>query len=449
MMAMATVTNGFYTPSSSTRLSVASHLAVYTKNGGMDSYEAQMAEAAQLLASESRTTAPPPSPVNGAAATTTATIPTPAAAAAAPSVDEIAAAMLASSRAAVTAAQPQPQTIVIREPSSSKEESSANGLAGIVYAGIAFVGLPLWLLLSSMLFSSTSQQPREMMQPTTVAASSAGVMSLPPNVASTLLSTPSASNTAGVVVLSQPITKAEVRNLFNLWNDALTTGDPTIVAKRYSKDGVLLPTLSDVPRNDFESIKDYFVHFLEKKPTGKILEGEIFVGNNWAQDAGIYEFTFADGSKVKARYSFVYVYENGQWMISHHHSSLMPEEVVRPKVITKDEVRGLFNLWNDALATGDPRQVAARYTADAVLLPTLSDKARYTSDGITDYFVHFLEKKPVGKILEGNIKIGPNWAQDAGECYNSPSELRLFFFLCCLQIFVFSLSSQLAQSIIN
>ncbi|KAK1742714.1 hypothetical protein QTG54_006311 [Skeletonema marinoi] len=101
-------------------------------------------------------------------------------------------------------------------------------------------------------------------------------------------------------------------------------------------------------------------------------------------------------------------------MISHHHSSLMPEEVVRPKAITKDEVRGLFNLWNDALATGDPQQVAARYTEDAVLLPTLSDKARYTSDGIADYFVHFLEKKPVGKILEGNVKIGPNWAQDAG-----------------------------------
>jgi len=167
-------------------------------------------------------------------------------------------------------------------------------------------------------------------------------------------------------------------------------------------------------RNDFESIKDYFVHFLEKKPDGKILEGEIFVGNNWAQDAGIYEFTFADGGKVKARYSFVYVYENGQWMISHHHSSLMPEEVVRPKAINKDEVRSLFNLWNDALATGNPRQVAARYTEDAVLLPTLSDKARYTTDGIADYFVHFLEKKPVGKILEGNIKIGPNWAQDAG-----------------------------------
>lgn len=408
VVAMATVAHGFST-SSSARRSVASQLAANTKNGGMDSYEAQLAEAAEVLASRSGATAPAPSTANGAAATTAST-------AAAPSVEDIAAAMLASSRSAVNASQPPPQTIVIREPSSSKEESS-NGLTSIVSVGIAFVGLPLWLLLSSMFFSTNKQQPSVMTQPaatTGVAAPNAGVMSLPSNVASSL-SAPSAANTAGVVVLSQPITKAEVRNLFNLWNDALATGDPATVAKRYSKEGVLLPTLSDVPRNDFESIKDYFVHFLEKKPDGKILEGEIFVGNNWAQDAGIYEFTFADGSKVKARYSFVYVYENGQWMISHHHSSLMPEEVVRPEAISKDEVRGLFNLWNDALATGDPRQVAARYTQDAVLLPTLSDKARYTSDGIADYFVHFLEKKPVGKILEGNVKIGANWAQDAGE----------------------------------
>merc|ERR1712029_128236 len=89
-----------------------------------------------------------------------------------------------------------------------------------------------------------------------------------------------------------------------------------------------------------------------------------------------------DGSKVKARYSFVYVYEDGKWMISHHHSSLMPEEVVRPVKVTETQVRGLFNLWNDALATGDPQKVADRYTSDAVLLPTLSDEARYTNDRI-------------------------------------------------------------------
>jgi len=129
---------------------------------------------------------------------------------------------------------------------------------------------------------------------------------------------------------------------------------------------------------------------------------------------GIYEFTFEDGSKVKARYSFVYAFEDGKWMISHHHSSLMPQEVVRPTKITEGEVRGFFDKWNAALATGDPQQVAALYGDDAVLLPTLSDSARYTNDRIADYFVGFLKKKPRGEILEGNVKLGPNWAQDAG-----------------------------------
>lgn len=272
----------------------------------------------------------------------------------------------------------------------------------LVFLGVGFLGLPLWLLLSFQVFFS---KPAPVEPVPTVPTQS---IILPESLAK------SEASNSGVIVLSQPITKFEVRRLFNLWNDALKTGDPDIVTQRYGKDGVLLPTLSDIPRTNYAGIKDYFVHFLEKKPVGKILEGEIYIGNNWAQDAGIYEFTFEDGSTVKARYSFVYAFEDGQWVISHHHSSLMPQEVVRPTKITETEVRGFFDLWNDALHTGQPYTVAARYSKDAVLLPTLSDKARYTTDEIADYFVHFLAKKPDGKILEGNIKIGPNWAQDAG-----------------------------------
>lgn len=62
---------------------------------------------------------------------------------------------------------------------------------------------------------------------------------------------------------------------------------------------------------------------------------------DWCQDVGIYEFTMgATGDKVKGRYSFVYVWEDGQWKISHHHSSVMPEAFLgpspKPNVITKD-----------------------------------------------------------------------------------------------------------------
>lgn len=46
------------------------------------------------------------------------------------------------------------------------------------------------------------------------------------------------------VVTAEPITKDEVRSLFSPWNNALATKDPEQVAKRYSKAGVLLPTVS-------------------------------------------------------------------------------------------------------------------------------------------------------------------------------------------------------------
>ena len=127
-------------------------------------------------------------------------------------------------------------------------------------------------------------------------------------------------------VLPQPITDTEVRALFTKWNDALATLDPKAVAACYAPNAVLLPTVSDVARTTPAKIEDYFVGFLKKKPQGVITDGNIIIGTNWAQDAGIYEFTMgSDGSKVKARYSYVYMYDAGEWKITHHHSSVMPE----------------------------------------------------------------------------------------------------------------------------
>lgn len=47
----------------------------------------------------------------------------------------------------------------------------------------------------------------------------------------------------------------------------------------------------------------------------------------------------------------------------------MPEEIAMGKAITEDEVRSLFSLWNNALATFDPVKVAKRYAKQGVLLP--------------------------------------------------------------------------------
>jgi uncharacterized protein (TIGR02246 family) len=214
----------------------------------------------------------------------------------------------------------------------------------------------------------------------------------------------------------QNIDEEGVKSLFHLWNDALATLDPKKVANRYAKKGVLLPTVSDVPRTDYASIQDYFTNFLKLEPQGEILESNVVVGTNWAQDCGIYEFTMgATGKKVKGRYSFIYVFEDGEWKISHHHSSIMPEGIIgESEPITETEVRSLFGLWNDALATLDPEKVANRYSKEGVLLPTVSDIPRTDRAGIVDYFTNFLKLEPQGEILDGNIIIGTNWAQDAG-----------------------------------
>ncbi len=122
------------------------------------------------------------------------------------------------------------------------------------------------------------------------------------------------------------LTPEETRGLFTLWNDALATLDATKVAARFSKNAILLPTVSDEPRTTREGITDYFESFLKNKPQGVIRSGVTLSGPNWAEDAGVYEFTMgADGSKVLARYSFIYIKEDGEWKIAHQHSSAMPE----------------------------------------------------------------------------------------------------------------------------
>jgi hypothetical protein len=53
-------------------------------------------------------------------------------------------------------------------------------------------------------------------------------------------------------------------------------------------------------------------------------------------------------------------------------SSTSSSSTAKKSDITPEQVRNLFGLWNDALATGDSRIVASRYAPGATLLPTVS-----------------------------------------------------------------------------
>lgn len=121
-------------------------------------------------------------------------------------------------------------------------------------------------------------------------------------------------------------TDTEIARQFDRWNAALGTLDPDKVVARYAPQSILLPTVSNVPRTTPDSRKDYFTMFLKKQPQGVIDSRQIQIGCNTAFDAGIYTFTFGDGSKVQARYTFTYGWNGKDWLITSHHSSAMPEQ---------------------------------------------------------------------------------------------------------------------------
>ena len=140
-------------------------------------------------------------------------------------------------------------------------------------------------------------------------------------------------------------------------------------------------------------IAQHIISSCSSTAQGEILDSHVTVGNNWCQDVGVYEFTMGTtGNKVKGRYSFVYTWEDGEWKIKHHHSSIMPEGTMA-QPIAEEEVKNLFQLWNSALATEDADAVASRYASNAVLLPTVSDIPRTNYGLIKHYFVDFLKKK--------------------------------------------------------
>ena len=76
--------------------------------------------------------------------------------------------------------------------------------------------------------------------------------------------------------------KNEIAAQFLKWNQALQTGDPDKVVACYAADAILLPTVSAQVRHNHAEIRDYFAHFLAKKPAGTITEQNIRIFDNIA-----------------------------------------------------------------------------------------------------------------------------------------------------------------------
>ena len=82
--------------------------------------------------------------------------------------------------------------------------------------------------------------------------------------------------------------------------------------------------------------------------------------------------------------------------------------------MSKENITSLFDEWNNALLTGEPKKVAALYESNGILLPTVSNKVRHNHEEIEDYFVHFLAKGPEGKINEANVRTFGDLAINSG-----------------------------------
>ena len=123
-------------------------------------------------------------------------------------------------------------------------------------------------------------------------------------------------------------TEQDIMSLFDRWNATLQTGDAKQVVTNYATKSILLPTVSNKPRLSAAEKEDYFHHFLEMQPSGIINSRHIQIGCDTALDAGLYTFKMQKtGKEVKARYSFTYRWDGKNWLITSHHSSVMPEKL--------------------------------------------------------------------------------------------------------------------------
>lgn len=120
------------------------------------------------------------------------------------------------------------------------------------------------------------------------------------------------------------------RENFKKWNDLLQTKDPKKVAELYADEATFLPTMSGKFKSGQEETEEYFEHFLQKDPFGKIIEEKVqFTDPNHYLHSGLYDFEVKDKearSIVRARFTFLWGKdEKGEWKILHHHSSVLPK----------------------------------------------------------------------------------------------------------------------------
>lgn len=129
-------------------------------------------------------------------------------------------------------------------------------------------------------------------------------------------------------------------NLVQKWGDALSSTPEKMSESMYAQSGVLVPTVDNDIRTNREGIANYFKEFMKHRPIMEHFENvvcQIFRENNvldinhthladTVELTSYYHFRFDDGTTTNARYTFVFRYIKGKWLILNHHSSKLPHQ---------------------------------------------------------------------------------------------------------------------------
>ena len=121
----------------------------------------------------------------------------------------------------------------------------------------------------------------------------------------------------------------EIAAVTQKWIEGMTRHDIDGVVALYDPEAILWGTRSPTLRDKPESVREYFNILKTVPPSYKAVLGEqrIRIYGDVAINTGTYTFSeIRDGKEIvrPARFSFVFRYRNGQWLIVDHHSSAVP-----------------------------------------------------------------------------------------------------------------------------
>jgi uncharacterized protein (TIGR02246 family) len=128
----------------------------------------------------------------------------------------------------------------------------------------------------------------------------------------------------------------EVHARFQQWIATFNFHEADRLSQLYDQDARLLSTGgNEKPLDGRETIRVYFIPFMKRGDTVAFDHDDaVRVSSNIGIETGYYHFNIDPNGKPDvwvARYTFVFEKKDGNWMILHHHSSRVPNLVLRAK----------------------------------------------------------------------------------------------------------------------